>query len=77
MLNIMIMKITEIKLLKLLASFVLILSLFTNNAFAEERESRALVVASQQAVLSSELAAKIDNIPVYGLDKDCPGPYTF
>ena len=64
MLNTMIMKITEIKLLKLLASSILILSLFVNNAFAEERESRALVVASQQAVLSSELAAKIDNIPV-------------
>ena len=64
MLNTMIMKIMEIKLLKLLASFILILSFFTNNAFAEQKESRALVVASQQAVLSSELAAKIDNIPV-------------
>ena len=64
MLNTMIMKIMEIKLLKLLASFILTLSFFTNNAFAEEKESRALVVASQQAVLSSELAAKIDNIPV-------------
>ena len=64
MLNTMIMKIMEIKLLKLLASFILILSLFAKNVFAEERESRALVVASQQAVLSSELAAKIDNIPV-------------
>ncbi len=64
MLNTMIMKIMEIKLLKLLASFILILSFFTKNAFAEEKESRALVVASQQAVLSSELAAKIDNIPV-------------
>ena len=63
MLNTMIMKIMEIKLLKLLASSILILSLLTNSAFAEE-ESRALVVASQQAVLSSELAAKIDNIPV-------------
>ena len=61
------MKIMEIKLLKLLASFILILPLFAKNVFAEERESRALVVASQQAVLSSELAAKIDNIPV----KDC------
>ena len=64
MLNTMIMKIMEIKLLKLLASFILILPLFAKNIFAEERESRALVVASQQAVLSSELAAKIDNIPV-------------
>ena len=64
MLNTMIMKIMEIKLLKFLASFILILSFFTNNAFAEKKESRALVVASQQAVLSSELAAKIDNIPV-------------
>ena len=64
MLNTTIMKIMEIKLLKLLASFILILSFFTNNAFAEQKESRALVVASQQAVLSSELAAKIDNIPV-------------
>ena len=64
MLNTVIMKIMEIKLLKLLASFILILSFYTNNAFAEEKESRALVVASQQAVLSSELAAKIDNIPV-------------
>ena len=64
MLNTMIMKIMEIKLLKLPASFILILSLFINNAFAEERESRALVVASQQAVLSSELAAKIESIPV-------------
>ena len=58
------MKIMEIKLLKLLASFILILPFFAKNVFAEERESRALVVASQQAVLSSELAAKIDNIPV-------------
>ena len=69
MLNTMIMKITEIKLLKLLASSILILSLFVNNAFAEERESRALVVASQQAVLSSELAAKIDNIPVKEMER--------
>ena len=58
------MKIMEIKLLKLLVSFILILPFFAKNVFAEERESRALVVASQQAVLSSELAAKIDNIPV-------------
>ena len=58
------MKIMEIKLLKLLASLTLIFSLFISNAFAEERESRALVVASQQAVLSSELAAKIESIPV-------------
>ena len=63
------MKIMEIKLLKLLASFVLILSLFINNAFPQERESRALVVASQQAVLSSELAAKIDNIPVKEMER--------
>ena len=46
MLNTTIMKIMEINLLKLLASSILILSLFANNAFAEERESRALVVAS-------------------------------
>ncbi len=46
MLNTMIMKIMEIKLLKLLASFILILSFFTKNAFAEVKESRALVVAS-------------------------------
>ena len=58
------MKIMEIKLLKLLANSILISSLFVSNAFAEKRESRALVVASQKAVLSSELAAKIDNIPV-------------
>ena len=50
--------------LKLLAHSILISSLFISNALAEKRESRALVVASQQAVLSSELAAKIDNIPV-------------
>ena len=63
------MKIMEIKLLKLLASFILILPLFAKNIFAEERESRALVVASQQAVLSSELAAKIDNIPVKEMER--------
>ena len=42
----------------------LLILIFSTKLFAEERESRALGVASQQAVLSSELAAKIDNIPV-------------
>ena len=38
MLSIMIMKIMEIKLLKLLASFILISSLLISNAFAEDED---------------------------------------
>ena len=63
------MKIMEIKLSKLQASLIIFFCFLATNLFAEVRESRALVVASQKAVLSSELAAKIDNIPVKEMDR--------
>ena len=63
------MKIMETKLLKLQASLILFFCLLATNLYAEVRESRALVVASQKAVLSSELAAKIDSIPVKEMDR--------
>ena len=54
---------------KLQASLIIFFCFLATNLFAEVRESRALVVASQKAVLSSELAAKIDNIPVKEMDR--------
>tara|TARA_B100000902_G_scaffold172065_1_gene166314 strand:- start:1320 stop:2057 length:738 start_codon:yes stop_codon:yes gene_type:complete len=58
------MKIMAINLLKLLVSLFTILFLYSTQAYSQDRESRALVVASQEAVLSSELAARIENIAV-------------
>ena len=49
---------------RLLVSIVLILFLSSAYSQAQVMESRALVVASQEAILSSELAARIDNIAV-------------
>ena len=49
---------------KLIASILLILFLSSVYSQAQIMESRALVVASQEAILSSELAARIDNIAV-------------
>lgn len=65
----MIMKIMEIKLSKLQASLIIFFCFLGTNLYAEVKESRALVVASQKAVLSSELAAKIDSIPVKEMDR--------
>ena len=56
------MKIMEINLLKFLVKIIILSLLFTVSSKAEVRESRALVVASQEAVLSSELAARINSI---------------
>ena len=53
-----------INLLKHLASFLTILFFLSLPAYSQDKESRALVVASQEAVLSSELAARIENIAV-------------
>ena len=58
------MKITVINLPKLLVSTLLILFLSSCYSQAQVMESRALVVASQEAILSSELAARIENIAV-------------
>ena len=53
-----------INLPKLLVSLFTILFFYSTQAYSQDRESRALVVASQEAVLSSELAARIENIAV-------------
>ena len=54
-----------INLPKFLASLIVIASFFlSTQAHSQDMESRALVVASQEAVLSSELAARIENIAV-------------
>ncbi len=53
-----------IKSLKYLAKTAVLIFLMLSYAKAEVRESRALVVASQEAILSSELAARIENIAV-------------
>ena len=53
-----------IKSLKCLVKTVVLIFLMLSYANAEVRESRALVVASQEAILSSELAARIENIAV-------------
>ena len=53
-----------IKSLKYLVKTAVLIVLMLSYAKAEVRESRALVVASQEAILSSELAARIENIAV-------------
>jgi len=53
-----------IKSSKYLVKTVVLILLMLSYANAEVRESRALVVASQEAILSSELAARIENIAV-------------
>ena len=53
-----------INLLKHLASFLTILFFLSPTSYSQDMESRALVVASQEAILSSELAARIENIAV-------------
>ncbi len=53
-----------IRFLKFLAKTSVLIVLMLSYAKAEVRESRALVVASQEAILSSELAARIENIAV-------------
>ena len=58
------MKTMVIKSLKYLAKTAVLIILMLSYAKAEVRESRALVVASQEAILSSELAARIENIAV-------------
>ena len=58
------MKIMVIKSLKYLVKTAVLILLMLSYAKAEVRESRALVVASQEAILSSELAARIENISV-------------
>ena len=59
----------EINLLKLLVKTIILSLLFTAASKAEVRESRALVVASQEAVLSSELAARINSISVKEMER--------
>jgi RND family efflux transporter MFP subunit len=58
------MKIMVINLLKHPASLLTILFFLSLPAYSQDKESRALVVASQEAILSSELAARIENIAV-------------
>ena len=58
------MKIMVIKSLEYLVKTAVLIVLMLSYANAEVRESRALVVASQEAILSSELAARIENIAV-------------
>ena len=58
------MKTMVIKSLKYLVKTAVLIFLMLSYAKAEVRESRALVVASQEAILSSELAAQIENIAV-------------
>ena len=58
------MKTMVIKSLKYLVKTVVLIVLMLSYSNAEVRESRALVVASQEAILSSELAARIENIAV-------------
>ena len=53
-----------INLPKSLASLILVTFFLSTQAHSQDIESRALVVASQEAVLSSELAARIENIAV-------------
>ena len=59
----------EINLLKFLVKIIILSLLFTASSKAEVRESRALVVASQEAVLSSELAARINSISVKEMER--------
>ena len=53
-----------INLPKFLASLIIASFFLSTQARSQDMESRALVVASQEAVLSSELAARIENIAV-------------
>ena len=53
-----------INLPKFLASLILASFFLSTQAHSQDMESRALVVASQEAILSSELAARIENIAV-------------
>ena len=53
-----------INLLKHPASLLTVLFFLSCPAYSQDRESRALVVASEEAILSSELAARIENIAV-------------
>ena len=53
-----------INLRKFLASLIIASFFLSTQAHSQDMESRALVVASQEAVLSSELAARIENIAV-------------
>ena len=53
-----------IKSLKYLVKTAVLIVLMLSYAKAEVRESRALVVASQEAILSSELAARIEDVAV-------------
>ena len=64
-----VMKIMEINLLKFLVKIIILSILFTVSSKAEVRESRALVVASQEAVLSSELAARITSVFVKEMER--------
>ena len=64
-----VMKIMEINLLKFLVKIIILSLIFTVSSKAEVRESRALVVASQEAVLSSELAARINSISVKEMER--------
>ena len=59
----------EINLLKFLVKIIILSLLFTVSSKAEVRESRALVVASQEAILSSELAARITSISVKEMER--------
>ena len=53
-----------INLPKFLASLIIVSFFLSTQVHSQDMESRALVVASQEAVLSSELAARIENIAV-------------
>ena len=53
-----------INLPKFLASLIIASFFLSTQAHSQDMDSRALVVASQEAVLSSELAARIENIAV-------------
>ena len=63
-----VMKIMEINLLKLLVK-IIILSFYLLFPLKLKLRSRALVVASQEAVLSSELAARITSISVKEMER--------
>ena len=70
------MKIMVIKSLKYLVKTAVLIVLMPSFASAEVRESRALVVASQEAILSSELAARIENIAVKEMQRFKTVSYT-
>ena len=62
-----------INLLKHPASLLTILFFLSLPAYSQDKESRALVVASQEAILSSELAARIENIAVKEMQRFIKG----